>query len=154
MISVVTNTTTTPELGSSNGVLYSLRSKDNYLYDGAECTNNASKAVGVGWFRNVDITVAPTRNEDGTIDMHGLLEPNGLAPKDAGARLVVDGDAVSTQPKITTVIAGEVPVEPVEEVQEEAAEGNGGNALPIALGGAFVAVAGALVAVNQKKKKK
>lgn len=40
------------------------------------------------WFESLDTSVAPTRNADGSINMHGLLllTAEGLAATDAGAR--------------------------------------------------------------------
>ncbi|MBQ4536627.1 MAG: hypothetical protein II994_03290 [Lachnospiraceae bacterium] len=159
MLSVVTNSTTSPELGSSNGVIYSLRSVDNYLYDGADCANSKGDTVGVGWFKNVDITVAPERNEDGTINMHGLLEINGLAPKDTGARLVTDGDAVSVQPTaastIVSAIVGELPkTEATEKPAGEAdGEDSGIPVLPITVGAGVVLAIGGAVASKKKGSK-
>lgn len=149
MLSVVTNSTTKPELGSSNGVIYSLRKQNNYLYDGADCVNDRGVTVGVGWFKNVDITVAPERNEDGTINMHGLLEPFAIAPKDAGARLVVDGDAISTQPQITKVIDGGAPQSVTQEEEKE----EKGSIAPIIVVIIAVLLAGGAAVVVFKKKK-
>lgn len=108
MLSVVTNASTNPELGSGNGVIYSLRSESNYIYDGVECVNSEGRAASADWFENIDVAVEPTRNEDGTIDMHGLLVLNADAPENTGARLETGANATSTAPaKIAVTAAAE-----------------------------------------------
>lgn len=99
IISVATNKKTKAELGDSNGVIYSLRSATNYFFDGNSSFNNQGVEATEDWFENVDVTVAPTRNEDGSIDMHGLLVLNDNAPEDAGARLSEDASSVQPEKK-------------------------------------------------------
>lgn len=103
MLSVVDNVTTNPELGAGNGVIYSLRSATNYLYDGVESTNNQGNVATTDWFENTDITIEPTRNADGTINMHGVLVLNENAPSDTGARIDTGKDAASTPPATINV---------------------------------------------------
>ncbi len=105
IISLATNGTTDAELGSSNGVIYSLRSATNYLFDGAQSTNTNGVVATEDWFVSTDVTLIPTRNADGTIDMHGLLELTSAGPADSGARLVTTGKAVSTQPSVTQTVS-------------------------------------------------
>lgn len=73
MLSVAENGTTAAELGSSNGVINSLRSATNYLYDGKKSVNNQGVVATSDWFVSTDITLVPTITANG-IDMHGLLE--------------------------------------------------------------------------------
>ena len=152
MLSVAENTTTTAELGSNNGVIYSLRTENNYLFDGAGSYNSMGVKATSAWFENTDVTVVPTRNADGTIDMHGLLVLTADAPSGTGAKIVTSGDdAISVQPQITTVVS-EVSEAPAGS--DGATDGKGGTspALPIGIG--VVAVAAAAGAVVLKKKKK
>ncbi len=105
MLSIAENGLTTGELGASNGVMYSLKSDDNFFFDGAASYNNKGIKASSAWFVNTDVSVEPTRNADGTIDMHGLLELNSDAPQSAGASLVTKGKAISEQPVATTVVS-------------------------------------------------
>lgn len=97
-LSVVTNITTNPELCAGSGVIYSLQSESNYIYDGVDSMNSEGVAVTTDWFENTDISVEPTRNADGTIDMHGLLVLNASAPSNTGARIDTGKNAVSQAP--------------------------------------------------------
>ena len=101
MLSVSDNGKCSAELGSANGVIYSLRSANNYFYDGIDSSNNEGKAASTDWFENTDITVLPSRNADGTIDMHGLLVLNGQAPSDTGARIDSTTKNAVSVPQIT-----------------------------------------------------
>ncbi|MGN0514553.1 MAG: hypothetical protein ACI4GD_09765 [Lachnospiraceae bacterium] len=118
MLSVAENGTTAAELGSSNGVIYSLRSSSNYLFDGSKSTNNQGVQATSDWFISTDITVQPTRftmddptvsdtsvDNYGAINMHGLLELKSTAPTDTGARLNTTGEAKSVKPSITTTVS-------------------------------------------------
>ncbi len=105
MLSVADNDTCIGELGAANGVIYSLRSENNYLYDGMESENNQGNNADINWFENTDITVAPTRNANGTIDMHGLLVLTGDAPQNTGARLdITTQNAVSNKPAYSGMV--------------------------------------------------
>lgn len=72
---------------------------DNFYWDAETQTshNKSTNTVTVkeSWFQSLDTSVAPTRNADGSIDMHGLLllSAEGLAATDAGARGAVWGQA-------------------------------------------------------------
>lgn len=118
MLSIAENGTTAAELGSSNGVIYSLRSSSNYLFDGSKSTNNQGVQATSDWFISTDITVQPTRftmddptvsdtsaDNYGAINMHGLLELKSTAPTDTGARLNTTGEAKSVKPSITTTVS-------------------------------------------------
>ncbi len=154
MLSVVKDSVVNPELGSSNGVLYSLKSADNFLYDGAECVNNEGTMCGIGWFVSVDTSVAPERKEDGTIDMHNLFTLKPVAPKTTGARLVTDGEAISVQPSITTVVADVRPAGAPTEADAAGGSGEGSApVVPIAVGGVAVAAAAVAAFLASKKKK-
>ncbi|MDD6572722.1 MAG: chondroitinase-B domain-containing protein [Thermoflexaceae bacterium] len=152
MLSVSDNTTTTAELGSNNGVIYSLRSENNYLFDGAASYNTMGVKATTAWFENTDVSVAPTRKDDGTIDMHGLLVLTADAPKGTGATIVTSGEeAVSVQPQITTAVSAEASVKETSG-NKDAAEGGVNPAVPIGVG--VVAIVAAAAAVILKKKKK
>ena len=60
----------------------------NYYWDAAkkQSVNTANAAASADWFVSLDTSVAPTRNADGTINMHGLLQLTDLAPEGVGAR--------------------------------------------------------------------
>lgn len=60
----------------------------NYYWDVAkkQSLNTADAAVSADWFVSLDTSIVPTRNADGTIDMHGLLQLTDLAPEGVGAR--------------------------------------------------------------------
>ncbi|MBR3516897.1 MAG: fibronectin type III domain-containing protein [Lachnospiraceae bacterium] len=160
MLSFADNGTTTAELGSSNGILYSLRSEDNYFFDGAASYNNKGIKASAAWFENTDVTVLPSRNADGSIDMHGLLVPTSDCPANAAARIVVAGPkAISEQPAITTVVSiTPLPQESVAEVPANgglaADEPAGGNGGAIALGICGAVAAAAVVLTRRKKDKK
>lgn len=109
VISFADNGTTVAELGSSNGVVYSLRSKTNYFNDGSGSYNNKGEMVEKKWFFETDVTIIPVREENGTINMGGLLQPSASAPKNSGARLVTKGEeAESVQPGITTTVTTKI----------------------------------------------
>ncbi len=61
----------------------------NYYWDKAtnQSANKAGAAVDDTWFVSLDTSVAPTRNADGTINMHGLLTPTDKVPEGVGARI-------------------------------------------------------------------
>ena len=107
VISLATNGTTAAELGSSNGVLYSLRSRTNYLFDGEKSENNQGVKATEDWFESTDVSIVPTRNPDGTINMHGLLVLKDNAPADSGARINTSSGAASEKPNSTGPVAGQ-----------------------------------------------
>ena len=97
---------------------FALHSEDNYIYNGSASYNNLGVEATKDWFVNVDTSVLPTRNEDGTINMHGLLELNDTAPANSGARLdVTSAEAKSVKP--STVAPGKVE-QPEINVKEDA----------------------------------
>ncbi|MCR5295347.1 MAG: hypothetical protein K6E30_09300 [Lachnospiraceae bacterium] len=101
VISLATNGTTEAELGKANGVIYSLRSSTNYLFDGEKSENNQGVVATEDWFESTDVSIVPTRNSDGTINMNGLLVLKDNAPSDSGARINTSSEAVSAQPAVT-----------------------------------------------------
>lgn len=107
VISLATNGTTAAELGASNGVLYSLRSSTNYLFDGEKSENNQGIRATEDWFESTDVAIVPTRNADGTINMHGLLVLKDNAPADSGARINTSSGAGSGKPESDGLVAGE-----------------------------------------------
>ncbi len=86
---------------------FALHSENNYIYDGSASYNNKGEQATEDWFENVDTSVKPTRNEDGTINMHGLLLLKDTT-KNTGAVLDVTSDAAkSVKPAKTTVVEEE-----------------------------------------------
>lgn len=59
---------------------------NNYIFNGKQTQNMLGKFYSKDIFINLDTDLVPTRNEDGTINMHGLLILNDKAPANAGAR--------------------------------------------------------------------
>ena len=61
----------------------------NYYWDTATkvSANKAGEAVDDSWFVTTDTSITPTRNADGTINMHGLLVLTDKAPEGVGARI-------------------------------------------------------------------
>ncbi|MCM1326387.1 MAG: LysM peptidoglycan-binding domain-containing protein [Bacteroidales bacterium] len=86
---LISATTTATEADS---LPYSFHTSDNYFFDGKTSHNNQGVTVSDDWFESVDMSIVPTRNEDGTINMHGLLVLTANAPADAGARLDTTSD--------------------------------------------------------------
>ena len=125
MLSVVDNSTTAAELGSSNGVIYSLRSATNYLYDGTQSTNTQGVAATSDWFVSTDVTIKPTITESG-IDMHGLLVLKDSAPANTGARMNFAGSE-SVQPTVTTTVSGKISMQIVGFTPVAIGKGNGVN---------------------------
>ena len=83
--------------------------------------NKLGEEGQTSWFESVDTTVLPTRNEDGTIDMHGLLTLNNTAPADSGARLEVSGEkAISVMPVLKA--PEEKPAEPTAQPTQKPQE--------------------------------
>jgi hypothetical protein len=86
-----------------------LTNSTNFYWDTDTNTshNSASNVTTVeeSWFESLDTSVQPTRNEDGSIDMHGLLllSATGLAASEAGARGEVWGQSESTKATIWVV---------------------------------------------------
>ena len=134
---------------------FALHSADNYIYDGSASYNNQGVQATEDWFVSVDTSVLPTRNEDGTINMHSLLELKADAPSDTGARLDVTSDEAKSErpgtdePEPTpepgdTVVEivpqpgapatkAEIPENAVELTEEEQAAVAGGDDLTITL---------------------
>ncbi|MGN0161199.1 MAG: hypothetical protein ACI4AQ_07425 [Lachnospiraceae bacterium] len=154
MLSYADNGTTIAELGSSNGVIYSLRSESNYLFDGSTSTNTKGVKAEATWFLKTDVSKTPTRAENGTIDMNGLLQLTPAAPKDTGARLVTSGEeAESVQPGITTTVSTKVLCKAVSGASSDAVSGesSGKNAaLPIGIAVVVVVAAGGALALRKK----
>ena len=55
------------------GDLTSLKTKDNYFFNGLKCVNVDGKELKEDIFSSTDVTIMPTRYEDGSINMNGLL---------------------------------------------------------------------------------
>ena len=85
---------------------FALHSENNYIYDGSASYNNKGEQATEDWFESVDTSVKPTRNEDGTINMHNLLLLKDTS-RNTGAVLDVTSDAAkSVKPAKTEVIDG------------------------------------------------
>ena len=84
---------------------FSQHGDDNYIYNGSESYNNLGQKATDEWFESVDTTIRPSRNADGTIDMHNLLViKSGVLSDNVGARLdTTSEEAISVKPQ-----AGEV----------------------------------------------
>lgn len=110
IVSGLISVTSTENSTTADLVPYSLLTENNYIYNGNESRNNQGVVVTDDWFENVDLTNLPTRNEDGTINMHGLLVLTSAAPSNSGARLDVTSDAAkSLQPTFeATSVAYEI----------------------------------------------
>jgi hypothetical protein len=63
-----------------------LESANNYFWKGTESVNKDNAKITSDMFVSLDTSIAPTRNADGTINMHGVLQLTSAAPSDAGAR--------------------------------------------------------------------
>lgn len=66
----------------------SIDSANNYFWNGTGSFNIENAQITEDMFVSLDTSIQITRDEDGSINMHGLLELNENAPADAGARLV------------------------------------------------------------------
>lgn len=64
-----------------------LVSNDNYFWNGSTSVNAAGNKVDVAIFNKTDATIVPSRDENGSILMNGLLELNDKAPQGIGAVL-------------------------------------------------------------------
>ena len=83
-----------------------LDSDDVYLVNSSlKSLNKSGAEATVDWFESVDTSIVPTRNENGTINMHNILVLKSNAPAGIGAVIVTTGDAVSVAPSVTTVVA-------------------------------------------------
>ena len=99
------------------------------------------------------MTVLPTRNADGTIDMHDLLAISKDAPATAGASIVARGKAVSEQPAITTVVSVQPMAAEVTDTPSEKTEQGASNTGMVVGGVIGVAVIAAVAVLLGKKKK-
>lgn len=84
-----------------------LESENNYLVTSAfKSLNSKGIEATVDWFTSVDTSIVPTREANGTINMHGLFAVKSeYASLGLGASIVTTGDAaLSVAPVKTTVI--------------------------------------------------
>ena len=86
---------------------FSQHGDDNYIYNGSESYNNLGQKATDEWFESVDTTIRPSRNADGTIDMHNLLViKSGVLSDNVGARLdTTSEEAISVKPQAGEVIS-------------------------------------------------
>ena len=86
---------------------FSQHGDDNYIYNGSESYNNLGQKATDEWFESVDTTIRPSRNADGTIDMHNLLViKSGVLSDNVGARLDTTGEeAISVKPQAGEVVS-------------------------------------------------
>lgn len=68
------------------GNMTSLKTKDNYFFDGKKSVNSEGKTLAEDIFESVDVTKVPARNADGSINMNGLLTLKEGAVEGVGAR--------------------------------------------------------------------
>lgn len=85
---------------------FSQHGDDNYIYNGSESYNNLGQKATDEWFESVDTTIRPSRNADGTIDMHNLLViKSGVLSDNVGARLdTTSEEAISVKPQAGEVV--------------------------------------------------
>lgn len=76
----------------------------NYIYTGSGSQNKDGVVVDEkSWFVNTDVTNTPTRNENGTINMHDLLTLTAVVSEVTGARLDTTSEAaISVMPELGT----------------------------------------------------
>ena len=86
---------------------FSQHGDDNYIYNGSESYNNLGQKATDEWFESVDTTIRPSRNADGTIDMHNLLViKRGVLSANVGARLdTTSEEAISVKPQAGEVVS-------------------------------------------------
>ena len=86
---------------------FSQHGDDNYIYNGSESYNNLGQKATDEWFESVDTTIRPSRNADGTIDMHNLLViKSGVLNDNVGARLdTTSEEAISVKPQAGEVVS-------------------------------------------------
>ena len=86
---------------------FSQHGDDNYIYNGSESYNNLGQKATDEWFESVDTTIRPSRNADGTIDMHNLLDiKSGVLSDNVGARLdTTSEEAISVKPQAGEVVS-------------------------------------------------
>ena len=89
---------------------FSLLNENNFFYNGENSYNSKGVQATDEWFESAVFT-APTRNADGTINLHGYTVLNDKAPANAGARLDVTSDAAkSVAPAKTEVVQGDTEI--------------------------------------------
>ena len=86
---------------------FSQHGDNNYIYNGSESYNNLGQKATDEWFESVDTTIRPSRNADGTIDMHNLLViKSGVLSDNVGARLdTTSEEAISVKPQADEVVS-------------------------------------------------
>ncbi|MDD3239816.1 MAG: chondroitinase-B domain-containing protein [Lachnospira sp.] len=100
---------------------FALHSENNFIYDGEASYNNKGVQATDDWFVNTkSAEVVPTRNADGSINMHDLLIMTEKTPANTGARLDTTSEkALSVQPAAKAEI-GVTTEEPSKEPETEA----------------------------------
>ncbi len=93
--------------GNADLIPFSQHGDDNYIYNGSESYNNLGQKATDEWFESVDTTIRPSRNADGTIDMHNLLViKSGVLSDNVGARLdTTSEEAISVKPQAGEVVS-------------------------------------------------
>ena len=88
--------------GNADLIPFSQHGNDNYIYNGSASYNNLGQKATDDWFESVDMTKLPTRNENGTINMNGLLVIKSNALSDnVGAKLdTTSENAISVKPEL------------------------------------------------------
>ena len=101
---VATNNISMKGKGADNySEMPSLASENNYFFDGTRSVNSLGVELKEDIFVNVDMSIMPTRTEEGFIQMHGLLELNDQAIEGIGAIIL------ETRGPIDVAIESELP---------------------------------------------
>ncbi len=103
-------------------VPFNLINEKNYIYNGSASFNSLGEEAVDDWFVSVDVSKKPTRNENGTINMGGLLELKEdfqTSHEGVGAVLDVTSDAaISVAPAISSIIPSGEEKDAVDEVEK------------------------------------
>ena len=135
----------------TNGVVTSkstdLDSDVNFFWTGKASTNKSGTKATSSWFKNVDTKIIPTRNADGTINMHGLLEPTATLTSaitfDYAALQGTTGNISDISAEVASVLANAITDENGAPVKVEVVK-----APETTLDGAAIDLTGATVKVT------
>lgn len=72
-------------LSDNTNEMPELASNDNYFWNGKVSVNAAGEQIDTTIFKSIDLSIIPTYDAKGFIQMHGLLELNDKTPKGTGA---------------------------------------------------------------------
>ena len=125
-----------------------LDSDINFFWTGKASTNKSGAKATASWFKNTDTTtIIPTRNADGTINMHGLLEPTAALTSaitfDYNALQGTTGNISDISAEVKSVLANAITDENGTPVKVEIVK-----APETTLDGAAIDVTGATIKVT------